>query len=153
MPKASDEIFLQTRIPATAARALENVLQREGLSAAAWLRRLVLSALAAPSIRADVVEKGRAETHAVSGRGGFNYLLIPTRQISATERSFQLLTREGQAMTATDLHFFVPWKDQQRYRFLLEGSPMPWEIVTFVSLDNGARTEVTLRVAMPKEEQ
>jgi hypothetical protein len=77
------------------------------------------------------------------------FLLRPLREISATERVFGLLYSDGAPVSRDQFYQTEAFRQPDTQRFVLEGSPYPWRIVTAAIDAVSCKVELTLRVEGP----
>jgi hypothetical protein len=124
------ETILQTRIPADMAQTVSTLANAEGLTVAAWLRRLIFKEVGRMRIEAWVYEQSERVNKSVRS----HYILEPLSppgSIILEGRLFHgrdMAQFEGRAVTQADLEQ-KPWnRERDKHRFHLEGEPQPWKI-------------------------
>ncbi|MFZ4734651.1 MAG: hypothetical protein ACOYM9_01820 [Bradymonadia bacterium] len=138
------EALVQTRVPREVAESVAALAATEGLSVAAWLRRMLIKEATKMRIRAWVVQG--AET-AVNREIAPSCLLEHVRDISATEAVVHVLNKSGVPETLSEVSRYGWIKEPEKFRFYLEGGPAPWTVVRAWWDSRAAREELVLRLA------
>lgn len=144
------DVLLQTRVPEAIAQAVTNAANVEGDSIAGWLRRKLMRDFSGARIRALLAHERRCDPAVVLTQD-FRppFLLRPLREISATERVFGLLYSDGAPVSRDQFYQTEAFRQPDTQRFVLEGSPYPWRIVTAAIDAVSCKVELTLRVEGP----
>jgi len=119
------ETTLQTRVPADMTQHVSALANAEGLTVAAWLRRLVFKE----------VYRMRVEAHFFSLSERVNtdltpyYILEPLSPLSALSLECRMWHFDGPS-AVSDKHLKEQaWnKDRENHRFYLKGEPHPWKV-------------------------
>jgi hypothetical protein len=142
------ERLVQTRIPGEVAEQVDSLAAGEGLSVAAWLRRLILK-----EINSMYTEAWTAEKPVIASQDGpASYYLKRVKDLSATEVEFALIhgpahDRRGNVTPGylSDVNWY---RNPDDYRFFLSGSPMPWSIVRLMHNTTAEEMLIVLRQEM-----
>jgi hypothetical protein len=124
------ESLIQTRIPADAGQRVAAIAETEGLSVAAWLRRLVLKEVNKMHIETWVAEKSVTTPPTWKAE----YYLERVHDISATEVEFKLRHGPGSSSPGSSINpnglRSIDWfKRPDEHHFFLHGSFKPWLLV------------------------
>lgn len=145
------EILVQTRLPERVAAWVARQADREGDTVAGWLRRLIIREQHGSRIAAWVSHAERADPGYIMSLGWApHYVLAPVRDISATDRVFVLLKPNGTHVGPGGLRDTPAFERPAEHKFILNGSPTPWSIVTMMYSDSTKLTEITLRAELPE---
>jgi hypothetical protein len=140
------DVLVQTRVPPAVGRWLAKQATNDGLSAAAWVRRLLLKEMSAMRTEGWVVPA--SQKHPPTSTP--SWILERCRDVSATEVEFAVLhgpghQKPGSPVTDAFLGDVDWYKQPAAYRFRLKGSAVPWAIVRTVYNATTARMEILLR--------
>jgi hypothetical protein len=135
--------LIQTRLPEEVGAAVAFIASDEGDSVAGWVRRLIFREVSLVHIDAWVMPARKVNPVAVfTGSEASKYRLRPRREITALDRVFDLTDRIGQ-LVPNHVLFDEPWyKEPHLFRFVLNRSPTPWQIVTFIGHEITLHAEV-----------
>lgn len=148
------EVLVQTRLPPDVAEWLAAEAEREGLSLAAWLRRLVYRERSVARVGAWVAGREDAWRRALEPPAGAPPFLLRRRwELSGTELVFTLCDWTDEEPLAPVLLEQVQdaeWlRRPETFRFVLRGSSRPWEIVRTLEVRPGGPLEIVLRLEAP----
>jgi hypothetical protein len=145
MPKSkgSSETFIQTRVPRNVAAEIAFIAYDEGDTVAAWLRRLVVREVGFVRIKAWVVAAARANPARVFAAGEpAHYALLARRHITPLDRVFLLTDLSGKPVSDRLLLEYEWFKKPHKFRFVLERSPAPWQMLTMIGHEITLHAEV-----------
>ncbi len=142
----ANEALIQTRVPIAVAEDVAALSAAEGLSVAAWVRRLLIK------------EVGQVRTPACTSRVGEkpnlgvnpSWILERVEEMTSTEVKFHMLHGPGHPLLGAPVTpgylSDIDWyQHQDDHRFHLQGSPKPWCIVRSMFDARSGRMELVLR--------
>ncbi len=138
------EKLVQTRVPKDIAKRIEEAAKRDGDTVAGWVRRLLFRQFGQVFVEAWTRPVGSASPdEGVTSRAQPQFLLRPLRDISASDRVFELHDHTGTPIAPSALaERGSPLAGKGRW-VMLRGSPIPWEVAAQHAV--GSVVEVTLR--------
>ena len=146
------DLLIQTRVPEEIGRWAMQKAANEGLSMAAWLRRLLISEANRRRTEDGVVPKDEANPgRYLVAPPAPDHLLERTRDISTNEVAFWMLhgspTEKRAKPVSAEWLGDVNWNRRpDEYRFLIKGSPRPWVIARIMNDTTAGRMELVLRM-------
>jgi hypothetical protein len=143
-PKASSaETLIQTRVPRNIGDEIAFIAYDDGDTVAAWLRRLIVREMGFVRIKAWVVAAARANPVRVfAADEPAHYALLARREITPLDRVFLLTDPAGKPVSDRLLLEYEWFKKPNQFRFVLERSPAPWQIVTMIGHEITLHAEV-----------
>jgi hypothetical protein len=124
------EALVQTRIPAQAGQRAASLARAEGLSVAAWLRRLILREVYPVYTEAWTGRRG----HPVNQNGYAWYFLSRVQDLSETVAEFKIFLGPSYdsdrwlPMSALGAERQDWYQEPREHLFWLKGSKKPWSI-------------------------
>ena len=148
----ADDILIQTRLPTGVGDWVARECVAEGISVAAYVRRLVLREHDRASTFAWSCPVERALEWCWQPPGvPPHYLLCRSYEFSSAEVAFRMRKpiEEGDPAPATvaDLNDEAWYANPGGHRFVLSGSSRPWAIVRTLEVEPGGAVEIVLRMA------
>jgi len=133
-PKRSGprEVLIQTRVPEDVAGWVAEMAYETGDTAAGWIRRLVMRDYRQSTVEAMVRHKNDCNPLPLLAHFSATHYLAPTAHITALDREFVLVSLEGEPLPRHQITGQAWFREPSEHRFVLEGSPNPWRIVTLV---------------------
>ncbi len=126
------EVLIQTRVPEDVAGWVAEMAYETGDTASGWVRRIVMRDYRQANVLAMVRHKGESNPLLLLAHFSPTHSLAATNHITALDREFLLLDSQGQALTRSEVTGQDWFRRPSEYRFILEGSPNPWKIVTLI---------------------
>jgi len=126
------EVLIQTRVPSDVAAWVAEMAYETGDTASGWVRRLVMRDYRQSVVEAMVRSKNDCNPLTVLAEFSPTFQLAPTNNITALDREFLLMSLQGEPLRR-DATLGQAWfRAPSEYRFILQGSPNPWRIVTLI---------------------
>jgi hypothetical protein len=126
------EVLIQTRVPEDVAGWVAEMAYETGDTASGWIRRLVMRDYRQSSVEAMVRHKSNCNPLQLLAHFSPTHRLSPTSHITALDREFLLLNLQREPLKRDEVMGQAWFREPSEHRFILEGSPNPWRIVTLI---------------------
>lgn len=139
------EALVQSRVPHEVAGQVTALAASEGLSVAAWIRRLLIREVTRMRVLAWAVPGESTPFHPGTAPAA-TCVLERVGELSAVEVVFHVLDKSGAPEPLDEVSRYGWFKEPEKYRFHLDGSPKPWIVVRTLWDSRSGRAELVLRM-------
>jgi hypothetical protein len=126
------EVLIQTRVPDDVAGWVAEMAYETGDTASGWIRRLVMRDYRQSRVEAMVRHKSNCDPLPLLAHFSATHYLAPTSHITALDREFLLVNLEREPLRRDEIIGQAWFREASDHRFILEGSPTPWRIITLI---------------------
>ncbi len=124
--------MIQTRVPEDVAGWVAEMAYETGETASGWIRRLVMRDYRQSTVEAMVRHKSNCNPLPLLAHFSPTHHLSPTSHITALDREFLLVNLQGEPLKRSEVTGQAWFREPSEHRFILDGSPNPWRIVTLI---------------------